>query len=191
MDTPIPKGPYPVSPAAWYAVWFAAAQAYSPGRMLALLQRFDPADRAPLLWVLFSSPVGFLPYFIAFARSGRTVSLGLLCSPLIFAVLGLFGVALVTALVSFIASNLLGGKGSYAELIYLFAAVYSPLSILRGVVAGAVMFVPAAGQLYTAVLLYQWFLFAVAARAVQGFSWWRAILAVLPVGIGIFLLSWL
>ena len=192
MDTQIPEVSYPDSPGAWYAVWFAAAQAYSPRRMLPLLRGFNPADRAPLLWVLFSSPVVFLPNLIAVARSGHlVVGLGLLCSPFIFAVLGLFWVALLTALVSFIAGKLLGGKGSYAKLFYLFAAVYSPLSILRAVVSGAAMFVPPAGQLHTAIFLYQWFLFAVATRTVHGFGWWRAILAVVPVGIGIYLLSWL
>ena len=145
-------------------------------------------------WIFISSMIGFLLYFlIGFALGSPlsadplselsqeplfgTTSLFFLCVTPIIGVITLIGVTIGVGLTQLFA-RLLGGTGTFAMLIYAYAAFYAPLYIVTAIL----QLIPAVGPCLTLPLaIYSLALYIIASKAVNGFGWGKSILAVLII----------
>jgi hypothetical protein len=154
-------------------------------------------------WIFISSMIGSLLYvLISFALNSPLSadplselsqeplfgikSLFFLCFAPISGVLVSIGVTISVGLTQLIA-RVLGGTGTFFQLIYAYAAFYAPLFFVTAIL----QLIPAVGPCLTLPLaIYSLALYIIATKAVNGFGWGKSILAVIiiPLAIALFLI---
>jgi len=106
----------------------------------------------------------------------------IICTAPFAAVMGVVGLAISAGISQFFASAL-GGTGTYSKLAYAFAAYYAPLSLIIGLVS----MVPYLNCLAFPLSVYSLVLNVIANKAVNQFSWGKAIASSVVI-IGLLLL---
>jgi pilus assembly protein Flp/PilA len=107
----------------------------------------------------------------------------LVCAAPISAVLGVVGLMISAGISQFFASAL-GGTGTYSKLAYAFAAYYAPLSIVTGLLTA----IPILNCLAFPLGIYGIVLNVIANKAVNQFSWGKAIASSVVIIAGILVL---
>ncbi len=143
------------------------------------------------LWIFLASAVSM---FITFLFGGMQSSdmletvgvsmIALLCmAPFMGAFVTLFA-ALGTALVQWFA-KLMGGEGNFDSLMYLYGGIAAPVSLISSVLN----IIPFVGGIFGSLLsFYSIYMQVVAVKAVNRFSWGKAVAAALLPALLIFLL---
>ena len=103
--------------------------------------------------------------------AGGSVGL-LLCTVPFAAVMSVIGLVISAGITQFFAGAL-GGTGSYSKLVYAFAAYSAPLSVITGVIGA----IPLVNCLAIPLGFYGLALNVIANKAVNQFSWGRAIVS--------------
>lgn len=101
------------------------------------------------------------------------------CAP-ILSILAVLGLAINAGISQFVA-GILGGTGSYNELVYAFGAYIAPLTLVTGVLGA----IPYLNCLSIFVGLYGIVLNVIAIKAVNKFDWASAIISSVVVVVGI------
>jgi hypothetical protein len=107
---------------------------------------------------------------------------GLLFGVPIQTIVTLVGITLAIGLCQFV-SHALGGRGSFTQLFYAFAAFFAPLTLINSLIGS----LPLVGVLVVLIALYGLVLNFIAVKTVHQFSGFRAFLAgvVVPVVLGL------
>jgi hypothetical protein len=177
-------------PMAWYEVWFTALTRPTVDAYDSLLRDPNARPSRSVIWLisagLITGLIGALTFQLnpqvdqALALleangqfSSLTQSLGILmlCLVPVSGVMNLIGAAIGIGIVHLVA-DLFGGKGSYSELLYLYAAYSAPVTILS-VVLGIIPFV--GGCLALPLGLYNIYLYVLAIRSAHKLDALRAI----------------
>jgi hypothetical protein len=106
--------------------------------------------------------------------SGMSTMFILVCGLPFSVLFSIFGVLLLAGLIHFIAGAL-GGRGSFDRLVYVFAAISAPVSILGGVLG----LIPIVNCLTIPLALYVLVLNILAIKVVYKISWGAAMGAIL------------
>lgn len=182
-----PVVPQPAGSLTWYEAWTRPYLRPSPATFEEIIRDPLASTRRAYLWVFVASLIAGLLSAVVVAISGSSNSdlfgntpsflIALCCLPLaaVFSVLSLVINAGLTQLVA----RLLGGKGTYALMVYALAAISAPLIIISGVLSLLSSAVPILGAIISFPLsLYSLVLEVMAIKAVNGFDWGRAILTI-------------
>lgn len=94
----------------------------------------------------------------------------LICAAPLSAILGVVGLMISAGITQFFASAL-GGTGTYSKLAYAFAAYFAPLSLITGLITA----IPYLNCLAFPLGVYGIVLNVIANKAVNQFSWGKAI----------------
>jgi hypothetical protein len=100
--------------------------------------------------------------------------------PSLIGIFGMIFVRILVAVTQFVARRLFGGEGTSSELFSLYAAMDSPARLIAGLVGLLSLIIPLIGYLGWAVSIYELVLLAIAAKAINRFSWSKAIIAACP-----------
>jgi hypothetical protein len=185
----------------WHVVWLKALTQPSVDTYERLIRDPNASANKAYGWVFICSTIAFvISYLIglAFGNPFDTTSIGGLdsgplfgfsiiwlacCAPLI-GLLAVLGFALSAGLTQLIA-RILGGTGSYSELVYAYAAYYAPLLIITSLIYA----IPIVNLCLSIPLgIYSLVLFVIAINAVNHLGWGKAIASVIiiPVLIAVF-----
>jgi hypothetical protein len=140
-----------------------------------------------LLGLVFGSPFGYLPLLeedTTDLLATRTTGVGtLLCGALGAVVGAVLVLIVIVALVNLVAKAL-GGSGAFDRLIYAWAAIAAPVSLISSVLAS----IPFVNCVTPLLGIYVIVLEVIAVKATHRFGWGSAIAATLLVPVGIVLL---
>ena len=178
-DPSVPQRTSPVGP--WYKIWLQAFFRPTQDTIEVLLRGHDRNPSAPYLWLFFSYTIGYGLWFIPYSLTQADVGvMWVIVVPSLIGILGMIVVRILVAVTQFVASRLLGGEGASSELFYIYAAMDSPARLIGGIIALLSLIAPLIGYLGWAVSIYELVLLAIAAKAINRFSWSKAILAASP-----------
>lgn len=108
-------------------------------------------------------------------RNSPGIIFALCCLPLT-AGLSVLSLIINAAVTQFIA-RLLGGTGTYSQLVYAFAAYTAPITIVSSILGVLGAALPVLGFIFSPLLgIYSLVLNVMAVKAVNQFSWGKAIL---------------
>ena len=200
-----PVSPEPAGVAGWFAVWMKAVTKPNEQTFVDLASSAAGKTSTALLWIF----IGFLVNFFfaslvqgavmkqTFQQLGVDVGSGggfgtslisAICGAPIGAVIGVIFFAAFTGVVQWIA-KMFGGKGTFEQLLYVFAAITVPFSLVSSVLTllGAIPFVGACfGILSLALSIYILVLEVMAVKGVNDFGWGQAAGSLLLPGFVIF-----
>ena len=108
-----------------------------------------------------------------------SIGVALCCLAPLGAAVSVLSMIISTGLTQWVAGGL-GGKGSYAELIYATAAFSAPLSLISSLIAG----IPWVNLFSIVLAIYGFVLNVVAIKAVNHFSAFRALVSIFLVWLG-------
>jgi hypothetical protein len=169
----------------WHEVWIRALTRPSVATFERLLRDPYASSGTAYAWVFYSALVGTgLASLVqsAFPDSvgASSVGAGVICGAPVAAVLSVLGLIVTAGITQFVA-GLLGGIGTYRELVYATAAYLAPLSLIESVVGE----IPVFNYLLIPLALYGIALNVIAVKAVNRFGWGSAIAASVLVFVGI------
>ena len=183
----------------WNQVWIQATTRPSLETYQRLLADPGASANKAYLWIFASSVVGYILYFLltlvfpnplAFGDYADVSFTGLFGSAIIYmicclpfaAAIAVIGVMISSALTQLVA-RLLGGEGTYVQLVYLFGAIIAPLSLVTYLLS-AIPFVNCFSVLLS---IYSVALLVMAVNAVNRFGYGKAIVAyfLIPVIVAI------
>ena len=203
-------------PAGWLAIWIKAVTQPNEQTFVELTEHPDVSSRTAYIWVFIagtisgiiqaiattirlasgvSSPFQQIPgmeqYFPQSAGGGVGISLvgGLCASPLI-GLLTVLLFALFVAVIQWIA-KLFGGTGTYEKMLYAFAAITVPITIVSSlfILLSVIPFVGiCTGLISFGLSIYVLVLQVMAVKAVNRFGWGQAAGSVFIPGCVIFIL---
>lgn len=196
MTTPAAQPVTPGQSLPWSQVWRYAVTRPSEQSYEVLLSDPGAKPARGLLWVgitsLFTTAIyavtqiAFRPEMEAFMRrlggeatSGSrlsAVAFALICGVPIGAVLAVVGTVVYTWIVNLIA-GMLGGTGSYNNLLYLNSAITAPM----GVASSLLSIIPIVSCLTLPLGIYSIYLQALAVKTVHRVDWTRAVVSVLAL----------
>ena len=186
---PEPQASPPAASPSWSEVWISALTKPSVATYEGIVNDPEASPSRGYTWVLIAaliaSAVSVVFNMILAGITGPDTSgasgLGafagssiglLLCLVPFAAVMSLIGLVISAGITQFFASAL-GGIGSYSKLVYAFAAYSAPLSLVTGVLGA----IPLINCLTIPTGLYGLALNVIANKAVNQFSWGRAIVS--------------
>lgn len=190
----MPPAAEPAGMAGWFATWMKAATKPNEQTFAELAASAGGKATTAYLWVFIGSLVNFFLVSLVQRASMRQIfqQLGLgdqvpaqglgasiistICGAPIAAVVGVLVFAVMVAIVQWIA-KMMGGRGSYEQLLYVFAAVLTPFYLINAVLSllGAIPFVGLCFGIVSLVLaLYILYLEVLAVKAVNQFGWGQA-----------------
>ena len=176
--------------AGWFSTWMMAVTKPNEQTFANLANSPDAKATTAYLWVFIGALVGgFLSLLVqgtlisSILRDAgigdggfATTAIGVVCGAPVFAVLGVIGFAIGTAIVQWIA-KMFGGQGRYEQLLYALAAISVPFALLNGVLSllSAIPFVGACFGIVSLVAsFYLIFLNITAVKGVNRFGWGQA-----------------
>ena len=203
-DRPPPQGAFPV--------WSKVFTKPNPQTFLDITQHPDATARNAYIWVFIAGTFSGLMYSVIQFALGMTALrqaapdlnqmpgfsigvgmggiLGVICSAPIAGVFSVIGFAVSSALIQWIA-RFLGGQGNFDKMAYAFGAITAPMTIITAflIPINAIPFASFCTLPLLIVLgLYVTYLEIAAVKAVHGFGWLEAAIAVfLPVILLVFL----
>ena len=183
-------------PAGWLQTWIKAVTKPSEATFVEITSDPNVTTSTAFTWAgiagLISGLILGIVYGGSAALGGSSSSdtgliLGLICGlPIVMAIVTPISLAIGTALIQWVA-KLFKGTGSFDKLLYGFAAVLVPLSLVSAIIS-ALSLIPFVGlciSLFSyAILFYQIYLQIVIVKAVNRFDWGPAIGSVLIPIIG-------
>jgi len=168
----------------WSEVWIRATTQPSVATYETLLQDPQASGKRGYGWVALSTLISFvvsalfgivLGMLFASDSAGAVGMLGgglsaIICGGPLIVVLAVLGIALTAGLSNAVA-RMLGGTGTYDELVYLMSAYSAPLSFVGGLLSA----IPIIGT-YLAYLpiIYSLVLNVIAVKTSHKFEWWKA-----------------
>jgi hypothetical protein len=168
----------------WYRIWLMAITQPGSQTFAKLLTQTNVNRRRAYDWVFIGNLgfafsilqiVGFLvePIPRETGVSAQVPYLPNFCGQAFgLAIILLFGFIIIAALIHAV-SSALGGKGTYEQLAYAFAAYLAPL----GIITGLLSVVPLISYAMVLVAVYGFILSVAATRAVHQLSWGKAIVS--------------
>ena len=184
----------------WNEVWISAITRPSVETFEDFIRYPDATANRGYKWIFIAGLVAsILAFLISFAITslfgggisdsysltslfGSSIFL-IICMAPLSAILGVVGLMISAGITQFFASAL-GGTGTYSKLAYAFAAYYAPLSIVTSLLSG----IPLINCLALPLGLYGIVLNVIANKAVNQFSWGKAIASSVVILAGILLL---
>ena len=191
------NAPMPVPPsgmASWFPVWIAAVTKPKEQTFVELANSSAAKATTAYIWVFIGSLVStFLASLVQNAtmrqmmqQYGMNSQFGnggvgsrlitVICGAPIAAVVSVIIFAVVVGIVQFLAKSF-GGRGTFDQLAYTFAAIYAPFALVSGVLA-LLSAIPYVGYCFTFIsllaLLYVLALQVMAVKAVNQFGWGQA-----------------
>lgn len=204
--TPLPS--QPAGPAGWFPVWMKAVTKPSEQTFVDITEHPDANAKTAYIWVFIAGTIsGIIQAFVAAitAATGAASPLqqipgmeeylpqstggggvgaaliGGLCASPLAGLLSVVFFALFVAIIQWIA-KLLGGTGKYEKLLYGFAAITVPITVVSSLLAllSAIPYVGICiGVISFGLSIYALVLQAMAVKAVNRFGWGQAIGALL------------
>ena len=192
-NTPM-SAPSPGGISSWFSVWMKAMTKPGEQTFASLATSGNAKASTAYLWVFIGSLVNiFLASLVqgettrrmlqqfgldAPAGGGGIVNLLVtaVCGAPIGAVIVVIGFAILTGIVQWIA-KMFGGKGTFDQLAYGFAAILTPVYLVSGVLSllSAIPFVGLCFSILSLILfLYVLFLEVAAVKGVNQFGWGQA-----------------
>ena len=189
-----PMSPMPSGPTSFFRVWMNAVTKPSEQTFANMASEPSASARKAFLWVFVSSLVYFFPAllvqgavmrrFLEQFGGGGNFGVGdiearlisLICGAPIAAIITVVSFAIGTAIIQWVA-KLFGGKGTFGQLAYVFAAILAPFYLINIVftLLSAIPFVGLCfGILSLAVGLYALVLNIMAVKGVNQFGWGQA-----------------
>lgn len=168
----------------WFETWIKALTRPSVAAYEEIISDPNAGPKRAVIWIIAISLIGlFIPIIgDSLVGTGRIRSIyqanGLIfwVSLLYTPVVVLIQVVLPVGISQLIAA-LLGGSGTFSELIYANAAYLAPLILITYLLIG----IPYAFFLILPIALYAGFLYVTALKAVHKFGWGKAILSTSPI----------
>jgi hypothetical protein len=156
----------------WSKVWISVLTKPSIATFERILRDPQASPRRAYLWIFTSFFVaGLINVLISIIGSMTTGYNTITCGPLIEAVVAILSLALVTWVIQSIASRLFGGSGTYASLIYAFAAWAAPMYLVSSVI-GEIPYINFC--LTIPLAIYGIVLGVIAVKAVNKIGWGQA-----------------
>ena len=193
QESGLSSGPASIASPSWIRVWLSALTRPTVETFQNLVSDPKATSQRAYRWVFASTFLGYILLSIIVALIGMEVAstfgfagiAGTVAgtSLLIGVVYGLIGGAvavLATALlagISHLVARALGGAGTYAKLVYAFAAFLAPLTLVSLVIAP----LPYVTYLQYALMVYEIVLLVIAVKAVNQVTWGRAIVSALTL----------
>lgn len=189
-----PMAPEPAGMAGWFSVWMKVITKPNEQTFVDLANSSNAKATTAYLWVFIGSLVSF--FFASLVQGAMmanvlqsagvesdAISTGLgggfltaLCGAPIGAVISVVMFAVVTAIVQWIA-KMFGGRGTFDQLAYALAAIYTPFSLVGGLLTllAAIPFVGLCFSILSLLLsLYLLVLQVMAVKSVNQFGWGQA-----------------
>jgi len=205
MNTPMSPEPEPAGFSSWLSTWMEAVTKPNEQTYARIASSANAKTTTAFLWVFLGSLINF---FVASLMQGaitgrlmqqfnfegmpRTVLgsglLSVICGAPIGAIVTVVFFALFTGVVQWVA-KMFGGKGTFEQLAYVFAAISFPLTIISSVLTlfAAIPFVGLCfGALGLIVAIYVIVLEVTAIKGVNQFGWGEAAGAFFLPGIVLF-----
>jgi hypothetical protein len=182
-------------PLEWHEVWIRAVTKPSLATFEEILQNPLASTSRAYTWIFVTSLISQLIIFAGGWLTGRslydsldawqganTTIWSLICSP-VSAGVAVLGFMISVGILQWIA-GLLGGSGRYDNLVVATAAYQAPLAAVSAVLGLLGSWVPFAVCLGVPLGIYILVLQVMAVKAVNGFSWERAVATLLiPMGV--------
>jgi hypothetical protein len=121
----------------WIKVWISVLTRPSVATFERILRDPQASARRAYLWIFTSFLVGSLIniLIIDLSASMRTGYNTITCGPVIQAVVAMLSLAMVTWVIQWVAVRFFGGSGTYASMIYAFAAWAAPMYLINSVIS--------------------------------------------------------
>jgi len=200
-----PMSPEPSGFSSWFSTWMDAVTKPNEQTFAAMASSPNAKMSTAFLWVFLGSLVNF---FVATLMQGvimarfaqqfdldglpRTVMgggfLSVVCGAPIGAITSVVFFALFTGVVQWVA-KMFGGKGTFEQLLYVFAAISVPYTIIGSVLtlfSATSFFLICIGPLSLAIFIYVVVLGVMAVKGVNQFGWGEAAGAFFLPGIVLF-----
>ncbi len=202
-------------PAGWFPVWIKAVTQPNEQTFVDITESPDASSRTAYIWIFIAGTISGIIQAIAntirlsmglgsafqqipgmeqFPQStgggGAGVLIGGLCASPIAGLISVVLVALLVAIVQWIA-KLFGGTGTYDKLLYAFAAITVPFSIVSSVLIllGVIPYVGICfGVISLGLSIYALVLNVMAVKGINRFGWGPAAGSVLIPGCVVILL---
>lgn len=203
MNEPV-YSPEPTGVAGWFSIWMQAITKPNEQTYASLASTATGKTSTALLWVFIGSLVNFFfvslvqgaamkQVFDQFGMEAAPRSLGAslisaICGAPIAAVISVVFFAAFTGVVQWIA-KMFGGRGTFEQLLYVFAAITVPFTLISSVftLLAAIPYVGACfGILSFGLSIYFLVLEVMAVKGVNGFGWGQAAGSLLLPGFVIF-----
>jgi Yip1 domain len=196
MNAPMSPAPMSGGPQAVLQVWMNALTKPNEQTYAELAASPNAKSTTAFLWVFIGSLVNaFLASLVQGAVMRQVMQqyggsnqfnfggggmgsrlIGIVCGAPIAAVISVVLFALVTAIVQFLAKSF-GGRGTFDQLAYTFAAITTPVALVSGVLT-LLSAIPYVGLCFGLISLlaglYVLFLQVMAVKAVNQFGWGQA-----------------
>lgn len=188
-----PVSPEPAGVAGWFDVWMKAVTKPNEQTYVDLASSSTGKTTTAFLWIFIGSLVSFFfaslvqgavmrQLFQQFGmdaapRSFGTSLITAICGAPIAAVVSVVFFAAFAGVVQWIA-KMFGGKGTFEQLLYVFAAISVPFTLVSAVLTllGAIPYVGACfGILSFALSIYALVLEVMAVKGVNNFGWGQAV----------------
>ncbi len=195
FNTPVSPSPMSGGPQSMFQVWMNAVTKPNEQTFADMAASPNAKATTAYLWVFIG---GLVSYFLASLvpnvavrqmlqqYGGNQFQLGgggigarlitIVCGAPIGALISTIIFAIVVAIVQFLAKSF-GGRGTFDQLAYALAAIYTPFAFVSGVLSllGAIPFVGLCFSIVSLVAgLYVLFLQVMAVKAVNQFGWGQA-----------------
>ena len=175
----------------WSKTWIMALTQPSEASYAEIANDPSATQDKAYIWIFISSLIGSIVSLVLYnlfesplmapgeeGLFGGSMFVYLLCCAPIGSLLSVLGTIISVGITQWIAS-LLGGTGSYSELIYVVAAYSAPLALIVSPFTA----IPCLGCLTIPLALYAALLNIIAVKTVNKFSWGQAVAAslIIPV----------
>jgi len=184
----------PSGMAGWFSVWMAAVTKPNEQTFVDMANSGNAKATTAYIWVFIGSLVSF--FFASLVQGAAmrqmmqqygmngqagggigTKLITAICGAPIAAVISVVVFAIVVAIVQFLA-KMFGGKGTFDQMAYAFAAISTPFALISGVLT-LLSAIPFVGLCFTVVSivagLYVLVLEVIAVKAVNQFGWGQAL----------------
>lgn len=196
----------PVEPMSWPDLWALAITSPTPQAYEEILAN-PRAQNNPMLWVGFSSALAMIFSTVvglmfggfqipAYMTAGMTPAeieefRSFMASSTAAGVICYVPIAIVGAILGFMVSifflnlwcKLVGGQGTYGNLLFSVAAFHVPLTVIMGAIGS----VPLLNFVSIPILIYMQYLTLCAVKATHRFGWGKTILAAWVIPLIIFI----
>jgi len=173
----------PAYPKNWFDVWKIALTQASRFNYLCLLADPKASSKRAYIWIFVSGTISFLTtigLFLFFQqfRFGITTDLWTFTTTiLIIGTPFVGGLSIISAIITIgmvqWVANRFGGEGQFDQLLYLFAAIISPI----GIICSVVIVIPVLNLLVFTISFFVMILLLIAIKAINKFSWGKSIAA--------------
>jgi hypothetical protein len=155
----------------WIGIWFTAIMRPSVSGYENLSLNPKATAKIGYLWVIITGVISAVISSVLLGNNQQAI-ISLLCGVPLFTVGGLLALGIITGSVHGIA-KLLGGMGSYSQVVYIISAFSAPMTILSCVL----YFIPFGKWLNGLLMIYWIFLTIFAVKAVYKFSWIKCVIS--------------